>query len=437
MSARAEATASPEAPPAEAPDGPRIVTLGCRLNAAESEVMRAQAAAAGLHDAVIVNTCAVTGEAERQARQAVRRARRDHPGARVVVAGCAAQLHPAQFAAMPEVDRVLGNEAKLRLESYRPAAAGSVVVEDIMAVRETAGHLVAGFSARTRAFVQVQQGCDHRCTFCIIPYARGNNRSVPVGELVRQVRALVDGGVREVVLTGVDITGYGGDLPGRPRLGALCRRLLNLVPDLPRLRLSSVDPAELDDEVVELLAREPRLMPHLHLSLQAGNDLVLKRMKRRHVMADAQATVARARAARPDVAFGADLIAGFPTEDAAMFQDSLDAVGTLGLTYLHVFPYSERPGTPAARMPAVDKATRKARAAALRAAGQHALHDFLDRQAGAEIAVLLEEADDQGRMKGHSEHFAPVRVTGGGAPGEIRRVRVAGRAGDHLLGEAL
>jgi len=429
MSARAEA-------PAESA-GPRVVTLGCRLNAYESQIMRQQAAAAGLDDAIIVNTCAVTGEAERQARQAVRRAKRDNPDARVIVAGCAAQLHPDQFAAMPEVERVLGNEAKLRRDSYHLEPSARVVVEDIMTARETAGHLVEGFAARTRAFVQVQQGCDHRCTFCIIPYARGNNRSVPVGELVRQVRMLVDRGVREVVLTGVDITGYGGDLPGQPRLGALCRRLLNLVPGLARLRLSSVDPVELDDEIFDLLAREPRLMPHLHLSLQAGNDLVLKRMKRRHQMADARASVARARAARPDVVFGADLIAGFPTEDAAMFQDSLDAVAELDLTYLHVFPYSERPGTPAARMPTVDKATRKARAAALRAAGQGALHAFLDRQAGGEARVLLEEPDDQGRMKGHSAQFAPVRVTGGGAPGEICRVRVTGREDDHLLGEAL
>ena len=418
-------------------DTPRVVTFGCRLNAYESEVMRERATAAGLGAAVIVNTCAVTAEAERQARQAVRRAKRDNPNARVVVAGCAAQLHPEQFAAMPEVDRVLGNEAKLRLDSYRPEIETNIVVEDIMTARETAAHLMSGFQARTRAFVQVQQGCDHRCTFCIIPYARGNNRSVPAGELVRQVRALVAGGVREVVLTGVDITGYGGDLPGQPTLGSLCRRLLNLVPDLARLRLSSVDPVELDDEIFALLAEEPRLMPHLHLSLQAGNDLILKRMKRRHQMADARAMVARARAARPEVVFGADLIAGFPTEDAAMFQDSLDAVTALDLTHLHVFPYSERPGTPAARMPAVPKATRKDRAAALRAAGTQALHAFLDRQVGTCADVLLEEADEDGRMKGHTPQFAPVRVTGGGAAGEIVSVRLTARAGDHLLGQAL
>jgi len=425
--------------PASAPATaePRVVTFGCRLNAYESEVMRDRARAAGLDNAVIVNTCAVTAEAERQARQAIRRARREHPDAQVIVAGCAAQLHPDSFAAMPEVDRVLGNEAKLRAESYAPdGAAGRVVVDDIMQARETAAHLIAGFAARTRAFVQIQQGCDHRCTFCIIPYARGNNRSVPVGELVRQVRLLVDNGVREVVLTGVDITDYGKDLPGRPTLGQLCRRLLNLVPELPRLRLSSVDPVELDDAVLALLADEPRLMPHLHLSLQAGNDLVLKRMKRRHLMADAQRLVARARAARPNVVFGADLIAGFPTEDAAMFADSLAAVDELGLTHLHVFPYSERPGTPAARMPQVDKATRKARAARLREAGGAALRRFLESRVGTTAEVLAEEHDDARRLKGHTEHFAPIRVTGG-RPGEVLRARVTGVEDDHLLGELL
>ena len=440
QTAHTEATVADTTHDAAPGDGPRVVTFGCRLNAYESEVMLQQARTAGLDDAVIVNTCAVTGEAERQARQAIRRAKRDNPDARIVVAGCAAQLHPDAFAAMPEVERVLGNQAKLRPESYAPdldtGESGKIVVEDIMQAEETASHLLPGFETKTRAFVQIQQGCDHRCTFCIIPFARGNNRSVPVGELVKQVRLLVQHGVREVVLTGVDITDYGKDLPGQPTLGGLCRRLLSLVPDLPRLRLSSVDPVEMDDQVYGLMADEPRLMPHIHISLQAGNDLILKRMKRRHVMADAERMVARARAARPDVVFGADIIAGFPTEDAAMFRDTLASVDRLDLTFLHVFPYSERPGTPAARMPQVDKPTRKARAAELRTAGTAAVARFLAERVGTTAEILLEEADEQGRMKGRTEHFAPARVTGG-CVGEVARVRVTGVDGNHLIGEAL
>jgi threonylcarbamoyladenosine tRNA methylthiotransferase MtaB len=433
-------TTTAPAPAADTVD-PRVVTFGCRLNAYESEVMLRQARAAGLGDAVIVNTCAVTGEAERQARQAIRRAKRDNPDARIVVAGCAAQLHPESFADMPEVERVLGNQAKLRAESYAPdldtGRHDKVVVDDIMQAEETASHLLPGFETKTRAFVQIQQGCDHRCTFCIIPFARGNNRSVPVGELVRQVRHMVAHGVREVVLTGVDITDYGKDLPGQPTLGGLCRRLLHLVPELPRLRLSSVDPVELDEEVYALLADEPRLMPHVHISLQAANDTILKRMKRRHVTADAWRMVERARAARPDVVFGADIIAGFPTEDAAMFQDTRRAVDELDLTYLHVFPYSERPGTPAARMPQVDKPIRKARAAELRAAGQRAIARFLRTRVGETTEVLLEEFDGDGRMKGRTPHFAPVRVDGADDLGAVRRVRITHAHDDHLVGEAV
>ena len=410
---------------------PKLVTFGCRLNAYESEVMLRHAREQGLANAVIINTCAVTGEAEKQARQAVRRARREHPDAEVVVAGCAAQLHPGQFA---DADRVLGNQAKLRADSFAPEPAQRVVVDDIMQARETASHLLDAFETRTRAFVEIQQGCDHRCTFCIIPYARGNNRSVPVGEVVRQVRTLVANGVREVVLTGVDITGYGSDLPGTPALGQLCRRLLTNVPELPRLRLSSVDPVELDDEVFALLAEEPRLMPHLHLSMQAGDDLVLKRMKRRHSVADAECVVTRARQARPDVVFGADLIAGFPTETAEAHARTLDTVARLGLTYLHVFPYSERPGTPAARMPAVDKATRKARARELREAGAAAEAAHRQRWVGAMAEVLLEEADDAGRHKGRTPHFLPVRVAGG-TPGEVVTVRLTGTDESGLIGE--
>ncbi len=408
---------------------PEIITFGCRLNAFESEVMRGHARAAGLGDAVIVNTCAVTAEAERQARQAIRRARRERPGARIIVTGCAAQIDPKAYGAMAEVDRVLGNEEKLRAESFRPGAEERVAVADIMAVTETAGHLIEGFEDRARAFVQVQQGCDHRCTFCIIPYGRGNSRSVPLGEVVRQVRTLTENGIREVVLTGVDITDYGKDLPGAPGLGQMMRRLLAQVSALARLRLSSVDPVEIDEETLAVFAGEPRVMPHLHLSLQAGNDLILKRMKRRHLMADVTRLCARIRALRPEVVFGADLIAGFPTESEAMFADSLAAIEDLGLTYLHVFPYSPRPGTPAARMPQVPRAERKARAARLRAAGAAALARFLDGRVGSTAQVLVEK-DGFGR----SEHYAPVALPDGVA-GEVVAARITGVTDGQLVGE--
>ncbi len=411
------------APPAE----PRVITFGCRLNAYESEVMRGHARAQGLSDAVIVNTCAVTKEAERQARQAIRRARRDHPGARIIVTGCAAQIDPAAYAAMPEVDQVVGNEEKLKAQTFAPGDHPRVSVNDIMSVRETAGHLIHGFQGRTRAFVQVQQGCDHRCTFCIIPYGRGNSRSVRVGEVVAQVRALVAADTAEVVLTGVDITDFGKDLPGCPTLGQLSRRILTLVPELPRLRLSSVDPLELDEDVLRLLAEEPRLMPHLHLSLQSGHDLILKRMKRRHLRADAVALCRRVRGLRPDVVFGADLIAGFPTESDAMFEATLSLVDDCGLTYLHVFPYSPRPGTPAARMPQVPAGLRKARAAQLRAAGAAAFARFLAGRIGATERVLVERPGF-----GHSEHFAPVAGLPGQA-GEIVAAHISAAADGHLL----
>jgi len=422
-----EATISASAQSAQAQQ-PQIVTFGCRLNAFESEVMRAHARAAGLGDAVIVNTCAVTAEAERQARQAIRRARRENPGARLIVTGCAAQIDPASFAAMPEVDRVLGNAEKLRPESFAPEATARVAAGDIMAVRETAGHLIAGFAERTRAFVQVQQGCDHRCTFCIIPFGRGNSRSVPVGEVVAQVRRLVANGTAEVVLTGVDITSYGADLPGRPPLGQLVRRLLALVPELPRLRISSIDAVEIDDDLLRLLAEEPRLMPHLHLSLQSGDNLILKRMKRRHSRAQAVALCDRLRRARPDVVLGADLIAGFPTESEAMFENTLALVADCDLTYLHVFPYSVRPGTPAARMPQVPAAQRKARAARLRAAGDAALARFLAARVGGTAQVLVERPG-----LGRSEHYAPVALDGGTA-GEIVTARIIGADADTLRG---
>ena len=394
--------------------GPDILTFGCRLNTVESEVMRAHAG--GLEELVIVNTCAVTAEAERQARQAIRRTHRERPGARIVVTGCAAQLDPGAWGALPGVVRVLGNEDKLRPDSWSEAALGSGnAVSDIMAARDTAAHLVTEFVGRSRAFVQVQQGCDHRCTFCIIPFGRGPSRSVPVGAVVEQVRALVRAGYREVVLTGVDVTSYGSDLPGRPALGQLVRRLLALVPELGRLRLSSLDPVEIDEELSRPTAEEPRLMPHLHLSLQAGSDLVLKRMKRRHGVADAARVVERARRLRPGIGFGADLIAGFPTEDEASFAETLGFVREQALPYLHVFPYSERPGTPAARMPAVPVALRRERAARLREAGTETALAFHEALVGRTLGVLLETPTG-----GHSEQFAPVRfAVEAGRPGEV------------------
>ena len=404
-----------------------ILTFGCRLNAYESEVMRGHTAS--LSDTVIVNTCAVTAEAERQARQAIRRAARERPEARIVVTGCAAQINPDAWATLPGVARVLGNDDKLKPESWLPDAPSAV--SDIMAARETAPHLVTEFAGRARAFVQVQQGCDHRCTFCIIPFGRGPNRSVPMGVVVSQVRTLVEAGYHEVVLTGVDIASYGSDLPGAPRLGQLARRLLALVPDLRRLRLSSLDPAAIDDDVWRLLAEEPRLMPHLHLSLQAGSDLILKRMKRRHLRGDAVAAIERARALRPGIAIGADVIAGFPTETEAAFQETLDFVTGAELPFLHVFPYSERPGTPAARMPAVPLTARRERAARLRDAGRATLRQFMFRQVGQTVSLLTETENT-----GHSEHFAPVRLAAPTRPGVVMQARVVGVTDEALLAEA-
>jgi threonylcarbamoyladenosine tRNA methylthiotransferase MtaB len=413
-----------------------VVTFGCRLNAYESTVMRANAAAAGAAGTVIVNTCAVTAEAERQARQTVRRLRRERPDATIIVTGCAAQIAPDRWAAMPEVDRVLGNADKLRPDAF--AADGpKLAVSDIMQVRETAGHLVEGFDGRARAFVEVQQGCDHRCTFCIIPYGRGASRSVPIGAVVERVRALVAAGYREVVLTGVDLTSYGADLPGRPTLGQMARRLLALVPELPRLRLSSLDPAEMDEDIFRLLADEPRLMPHLHLSLQAGDDMILKRMKRRHSRAGALAVAERARRLRPDLVLGADLIAGFPTESDEMFANTLAHVGELGLVWLHVFPYSPRPGTPAARMPQVAGPVARERARRLRQAGADAARRYLAGRVGSAASVLVEAAG-----RGHDAHFAPVVIEGAaGMPpqnldGRVVAARVTGARDDALLAVA-
>jgi threonylcarbamoyladenosine tRNA methylthiotransferase MtaB len=404
-----------------------ILTFGCRLNSYESEVMRGHAAA--LTDTIVVNTCAVTAEAERQARQAIRRAHRNHPNSRIVVTGCAAQLDPDAWASLPGVARVLGNQDKLDPASWTPDAPSAV--SDIMAARDTAAHLVTEFAGRARAFVQVQQGCDHRCTFCIIPFGRGPNRSVPIGGVVAQVRSLVAAGYREIVLTGVDIASYGSDLPGQPSLGQLARRLLALVPDLPRLRLSSLDPASIDDDLWRLIAEEPRLMPHLHLSLQAASDLILKRMRRRHSRSDALAVIARARSLRPGIAIGADLIAGFPTETDALFAETLDFLAEAELPLLHVFPYSERPGTPAARMPTVPHQVRRDRAAALRDAGHRAARGFLATQVGREITVLAETT-----VAGHSEHFLPVRLAGPATQGHLVTARVTAATNDTLLAEA-
>ncbi|GBQ09573.1 tRNA (N(6)-L-threonylcarbamoyladenosine(37)-C(2))-methylthiotransferase MtaB [Acetobacter cerevisiae] len=409
---------------------PEILTFGCRLNTWESEVMREHAAA--LEDVIIVNTCAVTGEAERQARQAIRRAHRDNPDARIVVTGCAAQIDPDRWATLPGVTRVLGNEEKLKAESWAPAAMNEpLAVSDIMAAKETAAHLVTEFAGRTRAFVQVQQGCDHRCTFCIIPFGRGPSRSAPVGVVVEQVRALVESGYREVVLTGVDMTSWGGDLPGTPSLGQLCRRVLGLVPQLERLRLSSVDPVEIDEDIWRLLEHEPRFMPYLHLSLQAGSDLILKRMKRRHLAEDAARVIERARKLRPDIGIGADVIAGFPTEDEPLFEETRAFLEAQGVPYLHVFPYSERPGTPAARMRAVPVPERKARAARLREVGAASAERYYQSLLGQTLRVLMETP-----TSGHSEQFAPVRLAEGEAEtGEIISLRAVAVDAAGLLAE--
>jgi threonylcarbamoyladenosine tRNA methylthiotransferase MtaB len=400
-----------------------IITFGCRLNAFESEVIRRAAAAAGLSDAVIVNTCAVTAEAERQARQAVRRARRRNPEATIIVTGCAAEIAPERYAALPEVDRVLRNGAKLRPQSYLPEGFASVDLT------ETAWHLVDGFEGKSRAVLQVQQGCDHRCTFCIIPYARGPSRSLPLGLLADQARRLVAAGYREIVLTGVDLTAYGADLPGSPSLGQMARRLLAAVPELERLRLSSLDPAEIDTELWRLLAEETRLMPHLHLSLQAGDDLILKRMKRRHSRAEAIAVARRARALRPEVALGADLIAGFPTETEDMFHRTLDLIAECGLAFVHVFPYSARSGTPAARMPRLPDPVVKERAARLRVAGDAALAAELSSRVGSETDVLLERP-----RIGRAEFYASVGFSTPGEIGSVRRMRLIDSNRNSLVG---
>ncbi|MET3897720.1 threonylcarbamoyladenosine tRNA methylthiotransferase MtaB [Devosia sp. UYZn731] len=414
--------------------GIETLTFGCRLNAYESEVMKAEALKAGLDNAIIINTCAVTAEAVRQAKQAVRKARRDHPDAKIIVTGCAAQTEARSFGDMAEVDMVIGNNDKMKAASYTPMVFGTplndkVQVNDIMSVRETAGHLIEGMDGRARAFVQVQNGCDHRCTFCIIPFGRGPSRSVPMGVVVDQIKKLVDNGYGEVVLTGVDITSYGGDLPGLPSLGKLTQSILRHVPSLPRLRISSIDSIEADEALYDAVASDRRLMPHLHLSLQSGDDMILKRMKRRHSRDDALAIVSKLRTLRPDMVFGADIIAGFPTEDDEMFDNTLRIVEEADLTYLHVFPYSPREGTPAARMPQVDKGVAKRRAAMLRAAGERQVAKLQASRIGMVESVLIER-DGLGR----TEQFLPVAVAGT-QPGELLAVRVTGAGTDGLVGE--
>jgi threonylcarbamoyladenosine tRNA methylthiotransferase MtaB len=414
-------------------NAPVFATLGCRLNAYETEAMKELAAAAGLEGAVVVNTCAVTAEAVRKAKQEIRKLSRENPGVPMIVTGCAAQTEPETFAAMPEVTRVIGNTEKMQADTWRGLRAPDLIgtteriqVDDIMSVRETAGHLIDGFG-RHRAYVQVQNGCDHRCTFCIIPFGRGNSRSVPAGVVIEQIKRLVDKGFAEVVLTGVDLTSWGADLPATPRLGDLVMRILRLVPDLPRLRISSIDSIEADENLMQAIATEPRLMPHLHLSLQAGDDMILKRMKRRHLRDDAIAFCQEARRLRPDMIFGADIIAGFPTETDAMFENSLKLVSDCDLTFLHVFPYSARKGTPAARMPAVKGPIIKARASLLRAEGDKALARHLSAQTGKTHNILTE-----GPRMGRTEQFTEVQFTADQPEGQIITARITGFDGTRI-----
>lgn len=413
---------------------PKFTTLGCRLNAYETEAMKRMAEEAGVSDAVVINTCAVTAEAVRKARQEIRRLRRENPDAKLIVTGCAAQTEPETFAAMAEVDTVIGNTEKMSPETWAGMAADfigdteRVQVNDIMSVTETANHLIDGFGTRSRAYVQVQNGCDHRCTFCIIPYGRGNSRSVPAGVVVDQIKRLVDQGYNEVVLTGVDLTSWGADLPAEPKLGDLVMRILKLVPDLPRLRISSIDSIEVDENLMQAIATEPRLMPHLHLSLQHGDDLILKRMKRRHLRDDAIRFSEEARKLRPEMTFGADIIAGFPTETEAHFENSLKLVEDCALTWLHVFPYSPRQGTPAARMPQVNGKAIKDRARRLREAGDLAVERHLSAQVGRTHQVLLEAAD-----MGRTEQFTEVSFATPQPVGQIVEVAIAGHKGGQLV----
>ncbi len=414
---------------------PQIVTFGCRLNSYESEVMSEHARNAGLDDAIIINSCAVTNEAVRQARQTVRRLKRENPDAKIIVTGCAAQIDPAMFDQMDEVDFVIGNDEKMKAETFQGLSLETsepCQVNDIMSVTETAGHLISAFGGRARAYVQVQNGCDHRCTFCIIPFGRGNSRSVPMGEVVHQVSHLVNEGYKEIVITGVDITAYGRDLPGEPSLGKLCQQILKHVPELKRLRISSIDSVEADEALLDVIANEERLMPHLHLSLQAGDNMILKRMKRRHSREDAIEFCRRVRELRPNIVFGADIIAGFPTETDEMFENSVRLVEECGLTFLHVFPFSPRPGTPAALMPQLTKSVIKERAARLRALGNERLLSYMETLDGQPVELLME----RGQM-GRAENFIEVQLDGPYQPGAIIRARVTRQEDGQLKGEVL
>lgn len=415
----------------------QVITLGCRLNTYESEVIQDLATQAGVANTVFINTCAVTAEAERQARQTIRKIHRNNPNAQIIVTGCSAQINPSQYQKMPEVAKVIGNEEKMQPGTYKNLqSADKVVVSDIMEVRETAAHLVSGFDGKARAFVQVQNGCDHRCTFCTIPFGRGNSRSVAIGEIVAQIRKLLENGYQEIVFTGVDITAYGADLPGQPTLGQMIRRVLSLVPELKRLRLSSLDPVEIDEDLWQIIGSEEKLMPHLHLSLQAGDNLILKRMKRRHLREDAIRFSQRAKALRPDVVFGADLIAGFPTETDEMFENSLRIVDECSLTYLHVFPYSPRPGTPAARMPQLDGNIIKERARQLRLQGEAAIKRTFGQFVGKSVNVLVEELSG-GLVKGKTDHFAPIQIVGSASIASVIPVKVTDITNQHLIGQQL
>jgi threonylcarbamoyladenosine tRNA methylthiotransferase MtaB len=414
---------------------PQVITLGCRLNAYESEAIRARAAEAGLRNAVVINTCAVTKEAVRQSKQAVRKYKRANPDTKIIVTGCAAQTEPQTFAEMADVDFVLGNGEKLDRASYETFGVGTaerIKVNDIFSVKETAAQFVDGFERRARAFLQVQNGCDHRCTFCIIPFGRGNARSVPVGAVVEEARRLAERGYPEIVLTGVDLTAYGGDLPGRPPLGSLVQKLLKYVPEIRRLRLSSIDSIEVDNELMRAIADDERLTPHFHLSVQSGDDLILKRMKRRHSRADVIAFCERVRQLRPNAAFGADLIAGFPTESEAMFENTLKLIDDADLTYLHVFPFSARRGTPAARMPQLDRATVRKRASRLRSKGMVQLHNRLTKLVGSEQLLLVEEPG-----RGRTDCFAPARFSGPAKSGSYVRAQMTGVCTEHLTAELL
>ncbi len=408
-----------------------VITFGCRLNSYESEVIKSNLKSSGLSNVAVFNTCAVTKEAERQARQSIRRAKRDNPDLKIIVTGCAAQINPKAYADMAEVDKVLGNEEKLESKFYN-LDDEKIRVNDIMSIKETASHLISNVEGRARAFVQVQNGCNHRCTFCIIPFGRGNSRSVPMGQIVEQVRKLVDSGYNEVVVTGVDITDYGKDLPGTPTLGQMLKRLFALVPQLPRLRLSSIDVAEIDDDLLYLIENEPRLMPHLHISLQAGDNMVLKRMKRRHTREEVLRFVEKVRQIRPDIVFGADIIAGFPTETDEMFQNTLNLISEAGLIHLHIFPYSIREGTPAAKMPQVDMKIRKERAALLREAGEKELQKYLKQKINNSAQAIVEQ-DNIARLG----DFCAVRLGAPAQVGSLVDVRVKNVAGNMLVGEVV